>query len=68
MPSNQDVRDAEPLIGYIVGALIAIGFFSGIILGNWAIWTVWIPLAITAIVIYLFYRLVLAVEYLAYDS
>lgn len=68
MPSNQDVRDAEPIIGYVVGGLIAIGLLSGIVLQNWAIWSVWVPLAITAIVIYLFYRLVLAVEYLAYGS
>ncbi|WP_436348923.1 hypothetical protein [Natronorubrum sp. FCH18a] len=68
MPPNQDVRDAEPVIGYIVGGLIVLGLLSGIILGNWAIWSLWVPLAVTAIVIYLFYRLVLAVEHIAYDS
>lgn len=65
MPSNKDLRDAEPVVGYVVGVLILIGFVTGFVLQNWGMW---IPLAVTITVIYLLYRLVLAVEDIADNS
>ncbi|WP_276254605.1 hypothetical protein [Halomontanus rarus] len=67
MSSNSNDRNGELFFIIIVAGLV-VSLFLGIVLSNWAIWTMGIPLVIMAFMIYLFYRLVIAVEHIAYNS
>jgi|APHM01.1.fsa_nt_gi hypothetical protein len=68
MPSKQQIRryDTQIAIGMIV--LLSIGILSGITLRNWAIVETYLPPILLGILLVLFYRLVVAVEHLAYGD
>jgi hypothetical protein len=68
MPSNHVVRTYDRVVGIGLGALIAAGLVAGYAFENWEIVETWIPVAGVAVVVYLLYRFVLAVEHIAYDS
>lgn len=68
MPSNQAVRRYDQVIGIGIVALLALSTAFGFLFENWEFFETWLPVVGLALVIYLFYRFVLAVEYFAYDS
>lgn len=68
MPSTQSLRDAERTIGLFAVLLVAAGLFFGVLLRNWDVLERGVPLVVVVVVLYLFYRLVVAVEHIAYES
>lgn len=68
MSSVQRMRDHDETLRNGLIGLLAAGLLIGLGLDNWAMMETWIPLAGISIVIFLFYRLVVAVEHLVYDS
>lgn len=68
MPSNHVVRRYDQIIGVGIVALFALSIAYGFLFENWELFGTWMPIAGIVLVIYLFYRFVLAVEYIAYNS
>lgn len=68
MPSKQQLRRHDTTVGISILALIAVGLVAGILLENWTAIDRWLPYVLIGVLIILFYRLVIAVEYLAYDA
>lgn len=68
MSSTEYAREYDRLIGLGITALIGVGILSAALLRNWALIETGIPIVVLVLVIYLFYRLVVAVEHLAYDD
>ena len=68
MPSNQAVRNYDPVIGLGIVAVFALGIGFGYLFEDWEFFWTWMPIVGIALVIFLFYRFVLAVEFFAYNS
>lgn len=62
---SQRVRDVVAITGFIVAGLVAAGLFVYVVRNPQTVLTVWAPLAAAVFIIYLLYRLVVAVEELA---
>ncbi|MUW14464.1 hypothetical protein GJ633_07115 [Halorubrum sp. CBA1125] len=68
MPSNQQIRRYDGKIGISIIGLLAVGLIVGVLYNNWAVIETWLPYVLAGFFIILFYRLVVAVEHLAYDK
>jgi hypothetical protein len=68
MSSKQQFQRYDTTIGIGIVALLIIGIMAGFVLKNWTIIESWLPPMVIGILIVLFYRLVVAVEHLAYDA
>lgn len=68
MPSNPAVRQYDQIIGIGILALFALGIVFGFVFQNWELLESWVPTAAIALIIYLIYRFVRAVEHIAYES
>lgn len=64
MPSAQQLRKNDELIAAGILAVLILG----IILRNWTLIDTWFPRVVVVLVLLLFYRLVVAVEHLAYET
>jgi hypothetical protein len=68
MSYNQQIRKYDGTVGITIVGLLALGLGVGVLYNNWAVFETWLPYVVIGIFILLFYRLVVAVEHLAYGN
>jgi len=68
MSSKQQLRRHDTTVGVSIIVLLVLGLVAGIVLDNWKLIETYFPYILIGVLIVLFYRLVIAVEYLAYDG
>ncbi len=66
MPRSDAIQPEDVLIGLALVLLIVLGLLAGFAFENWVLLETWVPFAVLVLLIYLFYRLVIAVEFMAY--
>lgn len=65
MPSTQQIRENDELIGAGLIGILLVGTAAGIILNNRTLIETWLPRLLGLVLLFLFYRLVVAVETIA---
>lgn len=68
MPSKKQIRGHDTTVGISIIALLVLGLVAGIVLRNWALIETYLPYLLLGVLIVLFYRLVIAIEHMAYDT
>lgn len=68
MSPSQQMQKYDGTIGISIIGLLAVGLVVGVLYNNWAVLETWVAYLFIGVFLLLFYRLVVAVEYLANDN
>jgi len=68
MPSKRQLRRHDATAGISIIAVLVLGVVAGVVFRNWTLIETYLPYLLIVVLIVLFYQLVVAIEYLTYDT